>query len=397
MNGFSARNKVAIVGYAQSPIERRSAQTLGAIALATARAAIADAGLKVGDIDGFVSTPLFPTHGAHAIEDGVAVVTPRWLSRHLGIVPGFEASLQGQTPAGIAAAVNAIVSGAADYVIVHRALHNPGGGYHHNDSARAQGEDQWGRPQGFFGPIAGIALSYNEYVQRYGVSEDALADVVIESRKNGARLPWSYWKGKPLDRDAYLAASFINDPIRMFDCDIPVDGAAAFILTSAERARDLPHKPVYVAGYSESAPPRARVESHWPYDELMAAGGACVDRMWQRAGIGIGDVDFPQVYDGFSPLVYFWMELLGLCPRGEAHRLVSSGGIDSDDPSALPVLASGGALGNGRMHGTPQMLESYLQLSGRAGERQRAGLSVAVACQGIPHFGGAVVYSAEAY
>ena len=74
---------------------------------------------------------------------------------------------------------------------------------------------------------------------------------------------------------------------------------------------------------------------------------------------------------------------------------MQDGGIDSDAPGGVPALSGGGALGNGRMHGVPQMLECYLQLSGRAGDRQRAGANVGVACHSSPHFGGAVVYSAR--
>jgi acetyl-CoA acetyltransferase len=89
------------------------------------------------------------------------------------------------------------------------------------------------------------------------------------------------------------------------------------------------------------------------------------------------------------------MESLGFCPVGEAQSFVRDGGIDSDRAGALPVLSGGGALGNGRMHGIPQMLECYLQLSQRAGARQRAHASVGLACHSSPHLGGVVVYSAE--
>jgi len=86
--------------------------------------------------------------------------------------------------------------------------------------------------------------------------------------------------------------------------------------------------------------------------------------------------------------------VLGFCPVGEGHRFVADGRIDSDRPGALPALSGGGALGNGRMHGVPQMLECYLQLSRRAGERQRD-VAVGVACHSSPHFGGAVAYSSQ--
>ncbi|HEX4245199.1 MAG TPA: thiolase family protein [Acidimicrobiales bacterium] len=394
---FAASNKVAIVGYAQSPIQRHAEESLGVLAVDTARRAMADAG--VDQVDGFVTGSLFPTAGSHALEDGVSVVTANWLAAHLGINPRYAAGFQGfgQIPGSVSMAVNAVASGAADYVLVHRALHNPRGSYHANTMSEVRGSQQWIVPQGYFGPLAMIALAYNEYVQRYGASREAMAAVLVEARKNGARIPWSYWRDRPLSAEEYLGAPMINDPICRYDCDIPVDGVAAFIFTSAERARDLPNQPVYVSGYSTGAPVRPRLSLHWPLDDIMDIGTETARRLWESAGIGPVDVDLPQLYDGFSPFVYFWLEALGLCPVGEAHRFVLDGGIDSDRPGALPALSGGGALGNGRMHGVPQMLECYLQLSGRAAERQRQAATIGVACHSSPHYGGAVVYSAEAF
>ncbi len=250
---LAARDQVAIVGYAQSPIERHAARPLGLVTLDTARAAIADAGLKVDQIDGFVCSTLFPTAGDHAVQDGVSTVSSAWLAARLGVDPAYVAGFQGfgQIPGVVALATNAIASGAADYVLVHRSLHNPTGAYHSSALHAAAGALQWTAPQGFFGPMAMIGLTYNEYLQRYSASREAMAAVLVEARKNGARIPWSYWHDKPLTPEAYLAAPMINDPIGRLDCDLPVDGAAAFIFTSAERARDLAHRPVLVSGYAE--------------------------------------------------------------------------------------------------------------------------------------------------
>jgi acetyl-CoA acetyltransferase len=396
---LQAGNQVAIVGYAQSPVARHADQTLGALTVQTARRAIADAGLTEAQVDGFVTASLFPSAGAHVAEDGVSLVSANWLAEQLRINPAYAAGFQGfgQIPGAVSLAVNAVASGAAEYVLVHRALHNPHASYHGNPMTEAHGPQQWTVPQGFFGPLAMIAFSYTEYLQRYGATREAMAAVVSEARKNGSRIPWSYWSGRPLDPEEYLAAPMIDDPICRLDCDIPVDGVAAFLFTSAERARDLPHPPVYVSGYATGAPVTRRLPLHWPLDDIMDVGAETARRLWERSGVGPGEVDLPQVYDGFSPFVYYWMESLGLCPVGEAHRLVLEGGIDSDRPGALPVLSGGGALGNGRMHGVPQMLECYLQLAGRAGDRQRAGASIGVACHSSPHFGGAVVYSADPF
>ncbi len=396
---MASSNRVAVVGYAQSEVQRHAPSSLGALTVETAREAIADAGLTIADVDGFVTASLFPSAGAHAVVDGVSLVSANWLAESLGVNPGYAAGFQGfgQLPGAVALAVNAVVSGAADYVLVHRALHNPAGSYHANPMTEAHGVQQWTVPQGYFGPLTMIALPYTEYLQRYGATREAMAVVVSEARKSGARIPWSYWHDRPLGPEEYLSEPLITDPICRLDCDIPVDGVACFLLTSAERARDLPHRPVYVAGYATGAPVRHRLPLHWPLDDIMEVGSETARRLWERSGIGPSEVDLPQVYDGFSPFVYLWMEVLSLCPVGEAHRLALDGGIDSDQAGALPVLSGGGALGNGRMHGVPQMLECYLQLSRRAGERQRAGASIGLACHSSPHYGGVVAYSSELF
>ncbi len=388
---------VAIVGYGQSRIERHADRSLGVLAVETARAAVADAGLTIADVDGFVSAAMFPTAGDHTNVDGVTSVSSTWLAAHLGADPSYVAGFQGmgQIPGSLAMAVNAIEAGAADTVVFHRALHNPRARYHGNARVEFGGPEQWTAPSGFFGPVASIALTCNEYLQRYGATRESLADVCVEARKNGSRIPWSPWYDRPLTRDEHRSSPPIVEPMSRLDCDLPVDGVAVFVLTTLERARDLPHRPVVVAGYASAGPPRARLPMHWPLDDVMDAGAGVAGRLWSHAGLGPADVDLPQVYDGFSPFVWFWLESLGFAPIGDGHRLVSQGGIDSDDPTALPVLSGGGALGNGRMHGTPQMLECYLQLAGRAGDRQRPGASVAVACHGSPHLGGAVAYRSD--
>jgi acetyl-CoA acetyltransferase len=388
---------VAIVGYAHTDAVKHFDRPLGAVALDTARAAIADAGLRPEHVDGFTSSAMLPSAGDHAAVDGVTTVSSNWLAEHLGINPRYAAGFQGygQLPGSVLLAINALSSGAADYVLVHRALHNPVARYHGTAMQEASGATQWTAPQGFFGPLAMIGMTYNEYLQRYGAPREAMAAVVTEARKNGSRIPWSYWHGKPLSRDEYLAAPMISEPICRFDADIPVDGVACFVLTTAERARDLPNKPVHVVGHGMGAPIRRRLMTHWPLDDIYEIGRQTADRLWASTGLTADDVDLPQLYDGFSPFVYLWLEVLGFCPEGEAHRFVQDGGIDSDSPAGLPVLSGGGAIGNGRMHGVPQMLECYLQLAGRAGERQRQDARIGIACHSSPHFGGAIAYSAE--
>ncbi|HZA77274.1 MAG TPA: thiolase family protein [Acidimicrobiales bacterium] len=392
---FGARGKVAIVGYAQSPIVRHTDVPLGALTIDTCLRAIADAGLTKDRIDGFTTGALFPSSGGRALLDGVHIVTSDWLVEQLRVQPRWLCGFQGigQLPGAVVLATGAIAAGAADYVVVHRAMFNPSGGYHENPMTRAEGAAQWVAPQGFWGPPMQMALPYMEYMQRYGATREDMATVVVEARASGAAIPWSHWHGKPITTDDYLGARMIAEPMSVLDCDIPVTGVGAFVLTSAERARDLPHRPVYVAGYAQGRWRPSNGVEPWSLDEMIDGGREVARILWESTGLRREDVDVPQVYDGFSPFVYFWLEALGYCERGEAHRFVRDGGIRTG--TGLPALSGGGALGNGRMHGVPQMLECYLQLSRRAGERQLARADVGFACQAAPSLGGVVAYTSE--
>jgi acetyl-CoA acetyltransferase len=386
---------VAIAGYAISPVVRHSGRPLGAIAIETALSAISDAGLKKEDIDGFTTGALLPSSGGHATVDGVSIVTPQWLAEYLDIRPRWASGFlgYGQLVGSVMLAVNAIASGDADYVLVHRALANPPGRYNENPMTGAAGPAQWTAPHGMWGPPAQIALPYNEYMQRYGATREEMATVVVELRKNGSRIPWSYWHGNPISVDDYMAARIIAEPICILDCDIPVDAVAAFVLTSGDRARDLPNRPVYVGGFGMGSPTALTSATTWTLDDIMEGGRFAANNLWESSGLSHEDIDLPQLYDGFSPYIYFWLEVLGFCPIGEAHRFVQEGRISTE--GGLPIASGGGALGNGRLHGVPQMLECYLQLSRRAADRQLEGMEVGIACHSSPHYGGAVLYTTE--
>jgi acetyl-CoA acetyltransferase len=367
------------------------------VAVETALAAIADAGLVKDDIDGFTTGALLPSSGGHAAVDGVSMVTAQWMAEHLGIRPRWASGFQGygQLVGSVMLAVNAIASGAADYVLLHRALANPvGGRYNENPMTEAAGAAQWTAPHGLWGPPAQVAMPYNEYLQRYGASREDMATVVVELRNSAARIPWAYWSGQPITVDDYMNARMIAEPICIFDCDIPVDAVGAFVLTSGARARDLPHRPVYVGGFGMGSPTAFTTAATWTLDDIMAGGQAAAEHLWESSGLGAKDIDIPQLYDGFSPYMYFWLEVLGFCPQGEAHRFVQDGGI-STRGGGLPIASGGGALGNGRLHGVPQMLECYLQLSRRAGDRQLERAEVGLACHSSPHYGGGVLYTTE--
>lgn len=388
---FGASGEVAIVGYAHSPIQRSSGTVLGALTLRTIREAVADAGLGIDAIDGFTTGALFPSSAGRTLVDGVDVVTSDWVVDQLGTQPRWLCGFQGmgQICGSVVLATGAIASGAADYVVVHRAMYNPPGRYHTNPMTHASGNDQWNAPHGYWGPPSNMAMVYTEYMERYGATREHMANVAVAAREAGSQVPWSFWNDRPLTRDEYLSSRMISDPMSVLDCDIPVTGVGAFVLTSKERARDLPHKPVYVAGYAQGRSRGTRGVGPWRLDDVHQGGTQVANILWENSGFGPGEVDVPQIYDGFSPFIYLWLEALGFCKPGEAFEFVQ----DPDNGTGMCFRTGGGAMGNGRMHGVPQMLECYLQLAGRAGDRQLARAETAIACQAAPNLGGVVAYS----
>ena len=392
---FAAGGQVAVVGYAHSPIRRTIDEPLGALTIETCRQAVADAGLTMDQIDGFTTGAIFPSSGGRALVDGVHIVTADWLVEELGIRPRWLCGFQGvgQVPGAVILATTAIATGAADYVIVHRAMFNPPGSYHENPMTEAAGDAQWMAPQGYWGPISEIALTYMEYMQRYGATREEMATVVVEARRNGSSIPWSYWYGKPITVDDYMAARMIAEPMSVLDCDLPVSGVGAFVLTSAERARDLPHRPVYVAGFAQGrSRPRTGL-GHWLLDEMMDGGEFVARTLWENTGLSRDDVDVPQLYDGFSPVHLPLARIPRLLPTGRGPPVRPGRRPSTRHRPSLPL---GWRRTRQRAHARrPPGAECYLQLSRRAGERQLDRADVALACQAAPNFGGVVAYTAE--
>jgi acetyl-CoA acetyltransferase len=147
----------------------------------------------------------------------------------------------------------------------------------------------------------------------------------------------------------------------LFDSDMPVTAAGAFVMTTAERARDLPHKPAYLISYANAFQPR---------------------RVFEDAGLQASDVEVAQIYDGYSVLVWNVLEQLGFCGAGEAHLFASEDRLSLTGD--LPMNTFGGSLGEGRLHGMGHVREAVLQAMGRAGERQVANVRYSLAHVGVP-------------
>lgn len=385
---WSGAGKTAIVGVGFSEITRSPSVSLGRLAIDASLAAIADAGLRPEDIDGLATYPDQPFRGA-GNREGEDLVPVSFLVNYLRLAPDIR--WYSQVSAGLVASVlieasNALIAGACDYVLIWRAMHRPQGTYGAWKSDVAAGDSQFVAPYGFTSPFQVHAAAYQRYMHRYGGTREHMATLVTNSRANAQRNEHAFFYGTPMSVDDYMSARMISDPICLFDCDIPVEGCAALVMTTAERARDLAGPAAYIAGYGQHTSRRPQMLVH-TVDDYMECGSSLAGKIWERSGLGPSDVDVAQLYDGFSPSTYYWLEAAGFCPEGEAFRFVQDGRIALD--GELPLNTFGGSLSEGRLHGMGHLAEAYRQVTGRAGERQVPGADVCLAIDGSPLLRGA--------
>ena len=221
----------------------------------------------------------------------------------------------------------------------------------------------------------------------YGRPEDDFGRIAINARQWAALNPRAVLRDK-LTMDDYLSARMVAEPLRVLDCDYPINGAVATVITTAERAADLRQPPVLVDAMAYGTGKSA----DWIFDTDFLYGGTvdCANRVWRRSSVTVADVDVAQVYDGFTPVTVAWLEALGVCGRGEFGDWVGDGsrlGPGGD----FPLNTAGGQLAEGRLHGISFLNEAVLQLRGQCADRQVPDAQVAVVTSGVYPQCGAMV------
>jgi len=384
------RNKVAIVGTGFSRVARHAEESIGRLAIDACSTAVADAGLSLDDVDGLATYPLM-IDGPQSI-DGVHFAGIRFVGQSLRL-PNLRWAVSvttGTVATALVEAVDAVASGTCTTALVWRAMHNPrdpSREYGFRDSP-ASGLDQFLRPYGLSHTVMNFALPYSRYMGKYGATREHMATFIAGNRHNASLNPEGAFYGKPIGRDDYMTAAMVADPLCMLDCDMPVDGVGAVVITPAERARDLRNPPAYITGHAALGLDYV----HAPVmtlDGYQDAAARTARNLWESSGLGPGDVDVAMLYDGFSYFIYLWLEAFGFCGEGEAYEFIQDGRIALD--GELPLNTSGGALGMGRLHGTPQLIEGVRQIQGRCGPRQVRNVETVLVEAGGPATGNAAV------
>jgi acetyl-CoA acetyltransferase len=225
---------------------------------------------------------------------------------------------------------------------------------------------------GFFGAVGLHALAARRHMHLYGTRPQHLGEVVVAARAHAARTPHAQER-RAISMDDYLASDPLVEPLRRLDCCLVSDGAAAVVVTSEERAADLPAPAVRILGHAQ-AHSLSTYASPDHFDTLPAA--RCGPKALARAGVTSDDVDVALLYDCFSIVVLLQLEDYGFCKKGEAGPFVEGGRIAPG--GGLAVNPSGGLLAEGYGGGMLHVIEAVRQLRGSADDRQVPGAELAL-------------------
>jgi acetyl-CoA acetyltransferase len=334
-----------------------------------ARAAVADAGLQMRDIDGLC------TASASAAMWTLPVV------EYLGLNPRYiDGTMLGGSSfiAHLLPAMQAIRSGQCSAVLIcyGSAQRSAAFGRREIVAARRFLDPQpYEHPYEPMLPVSAYALAASRHLHEFGTTREQLADVAVAARAWAGLNPEAFMR-EPLTREEVLGARMVSDPLGVRDCCLVTDGAGACVLVSAERARDLPRKPVYVLGNATAVWNR-QISSM--ADLTVTAARQSGREAFAMAGLAPADMDVVQLYDAFTINTLLFLEDLGFCPKGEGGRFVADGAIAPG--GRLPVNTNGGGLScvHPGMYGIFALIEAVRQLRGECGERQVKSAQTALA------------------
>lgn len=360
MSRDAMRAATALVGVAQAGIGEAHGRSEIEILAQAATGAIADAGLRLSEIDGLATASVG------------ASMWPMPVAEYLGIRPTFiEGTMLGGSSfvAHLLPAARALVSGQCNAVLVcygSTQRTSTFGRKEINAARRFLDPQPYEYPYEPMLPVTAYALAAARHMHRYGTRREHLAEVAVAAR-NWARLNPEAFARDSLTLGEVLESRMVSDPLTVRDCCLITDGAGAFVMVRSERARDLRQPPIYLLGNATEV--WHRQISAMP-DLTVTAASRSGAQAYKMAGVGPKDIDVVQVYDAFTINTLLFLEDLGFCEKGEGGPFVSDGGIAPG--GRLPVNTNGGGLSFAHpgMYGVFLVIEAVRQLRGDCAERQ---------------------------
>jgi acetyl-CoA acetyltransferase len=350
------RDKYCIVGVGETEYSRGSKRTTRAMAVEAVRKAILDAGLKASDVDGMMS-----------YQNGDSTLSP-FVAPDLGIRLNFYMDVVGggsSTEALIGLAMGAIETGMCNAVAIFRSMNGYSevriGGTGVRAAAPVRGPDLALRPFGMTSAGQNFAFTFMRHMYEYGTTSEQVAHVRQAHSKHASQNPKALLKERVTVADV-VGSRWIVKPLHLLDCCLETDNATCVIVTSAERAKDLRKRPVYIMGVAGRTS-KPRLDFHWAHGPISrVAGYYAKDIVFPQAGITPEDVDVTGSYDAFTFTTMLQLEEYGFCKKGEGGAYVSSGIIELG--GKRPNNTSGGHLCEGYTHGMSMVIENVRQLRG---------------------------------
>ena len=354
--------RTAVVGIGATEFSKDSGRSELRLAAEAVDAALADAGSAPSEGDGLVTFSA-DTNPEIEVARSLGIGELTFFSRvHYGGGAGCATVQQ---------AALAVAAGVADVVVCYRAFNERSG---NRFGAGVQGrlpqptaetaQFSWYAPQGLLTPAQWVAMTARRYLHLSGATTEDLGRVAVADRRHAATNPRAWFYGKPITLADHQASRWIVEPLRLLDCCQETDGGQALVVTSRERARDLPTTPVVVEAAAQGAG-RAQEMMTSYYDgdlDELPEMGVVARQLWETSGLTPTDVQTAVLYDHFTPYVLMQLEELGFCGRGEAKDFVADGNIELG--GGLPVNTHGGQLGEAYLHGMNGIAEGVRQVRG---------------------------------
>jgi len=354
----SFARSVAIAGIGATEFSKDSGRSELQLAGEAVLHAVKDAGLKPTDVDG-LTTFTMETNSEIEVAKTAGLGDLKFFSK-IGYGGGAACATVQQ-------AALAVATGVADTVVCYRAFnersgHRFGSGAHRGEPTSEGIAMSWVSSFGLMTPASWVAMFAQRYMHEYGATSADFGLVAVADRKHAATNPKAWFYEKPITLEDHQNSRWIVEPLHLLDCCQETDGGQALVVTTVERARDLPNPVAVVSGAAQGSTQGQQSMVSYYRDDIagLPEMGLVAQQLWAQSGLTPEDIQTAVIYDHFTPFVLQQLEEFGFCKRGEAKDFIADGAIELG--GRLPVNTHGGQLGEAYLHGMNGIAEAVRQI-----------------------------------